>query len=603
MGYGQNTTPVAYDPASNSLIYTVYNVGRIGTGTSAPLYSTLNLFFTSDMGENWVKDTLGSFQNEIVVAPSIGITSNGNVSSPADLNIVTYSKYCTYDNNKNPWAGAYFQVKTPSDYQSWPTVGPEKGENASFYMWPVAPLSLYKNNGNICVTAPGVLSENNALAIYGMYGQASLNATALDNYFSIPNEWAANNFWISTDATRSYNSRIFTDADNAGNVYSAVFNFCVNNDLDSVRTPAISKSTDGGNTWGTFNLCPAKIIIDYMNTNNFLRYQPAGSAYAGQLIQWSPSSFENNGFVVTGTDQYSFITSMLGETVVNDTLYYKIRMVELNYSNKTWSINTIADLPDASSIQDIYEVTDANQNRKYDTLAFSYDGYEINAAKTADGNDIVCTWIANTRKHFLNPPLQFYPSNLDSIELTDVFGAVRSLSNPAWTAVQFTDDEYCNKLTRLPKVVPNRNNVPMIAHNSEYSTKEAVWTTYPALIQNINHQTFQAFYLMNLDFSNPKKLWPAAVNDQPAINFTLNAPVPNPSNGITELTFNLQEGAFTTLSVYNTLGVKVADLQNGFTSEGIHGLNINTESYVSGVYYVVLTAGSKSASTLLNVVR
>lgn len=606
IGYSQISTPMAFDPESNILIYSTYSTGPKPT-TEDPdgLYCTINLFWTADFGENWLKDTLGSFANEILVCPSIGITNNANATSPADLNVVSFSRYAAKGSDGSfPWAGAYYQWNNQSGYDSWPTTGPEIGENYNFYTWPTSDLTVYKTDGITAATSVGILNKKpNTAAKYGIYGQASLDIDNFNNTFSLPNEWAPDNFWIyDKDFNMSYNGKILTDSDNEGNVYAAVFNFCVNNDLDSTRTPAISKSTDGGKTWGSFNLCPSKLITDYMTENNFYRYWPTGFQNPGSLIQWSLTSFDKNGFVVTGNDEYSYIAAMYCLYSKNDTFYAKTRMIELHRANNVWAIKTIGEIPHLSQTVAVYEVRDANDNRLYDTLALSYDGYEINAAKTADGNDVVCTWVANTKDFIFDPPIQFFAGAIDTVPTNDVFGAVRAKSASEWTAVQFTEDDHYNKLTRLPKTVLNRNNISLVAHESRYTTTNTVWNAYPEQLRNMNFQAFQAFYMMNLDFSNPEKYF-VSVEDNNIINFTLNAPVPNPANVSTELTFNMNEGAYTTIAVYNTMGAKVAELQNGFTGEGLHGLTINTEDYASGIYYIILTAGSNSATTLLNVVR
>ncbi len=609
IGYGQLSTPMAYDPESNILIYSTYTTGPKPTIEDPQgIYCTINLFWTADNGENWDRDTLGSFANEILVCPSIGVTSNPSATTPQELNIVNFSRYAAKDLASGgwPWAGAYYHWNNSAGYDFWPTTGPEEGENYNFYNWPTSDLSVYKTGGITAATAVCILGQKpNTSAKYGIYGQASLDIDNFNNKFSLPNEWAPDNFWIyDKDFYSSYNGKIVSDADNFGNVYACVFNFCNNNDLDSTRTPAVSKSTDGGKTWGTFNLCPSKLITDYMTANNFYRYWPDGFQNPGSLIQWSLSSFNKNGFVVTGKDEYSFISAMYCLYSVNDSFRAKVRMVELSRANNVWSLKPIADLPFFSSTVAVYEVTNANGDRMYDTLSLSYDDFEINAAKTADGNDVVCSWIANTKNYVFNPPIQFEQKLIDTVPTNDIFGAVRAKNSAEWTAVQFTNDDHYNKLTRLPKTVQNRNNVALIAHESRYLTTNTVWNAYPEQLRNMNFLTFQSFYLMNLDFSNPEKyMGPGAVNNKEVINFTLNTPVPNPATSSTELTFNMKEGAYTTIAVYNSLGAKVAELQNGFIGEGLHGMTINTESYAAGVYYITLTAGSNSATQILNVVR
>lgn len=609
IGFRSVANPIAFDPISNILIYTTYGTGTKG----ADLYSTINLYWTKDMGANWARDTIGEFTNEIVVNPSIVISNDDNAQTIKDLNIITYSRYATYDNAKNPFTGAYFQIRKGADYQPWPSFGPESGENSAFYLWGDGNLIHYKNDNTNFVTAVSVLGQNEAYpnAQFGTYGHATIDIDNWNNTFSIPNEWSSSNFKPGPDFTHTYNSGMLVDADNFGNIYGAVFNFCLNNDNDTIRTPAVSKSTDGGNTWSSLNLCPSKVIRDFMKANDLYDRWPDKmgrpfDAPVGSLVNWAWSAYGRNAFLATGNNEYSFITSMSGPVLVNDTLHYTQRIVEVKYKDNLWGITTIAEMQNPYIPLNVFEITAKDGTRLYDTLMASDDMYEISAAKTADGNDIICTWISNAKYVKIIPTVTL-PSPIgpiDSLNTTDIFGAVRPITGSSWTAVQFTNDDYYNKFTRLPRVVPNRNNVPMLGHQSVYNSTDTEWNAYPAQFQNMNFYTYQRFYTMNFDFSNPEKLWPnTAVNNQPAITFTLNAPVPNPSNGLTELTFNMNEGAFTTLAVFNAMGVKVAELQNGYTSEGVHGLNVNTESYVSGVYYIVLTAGSNSATTLLNVVR
>ena len=610
IGYGITTSPMAYDPISNLLIYSTYNTGQIGSGANAPLYCTINLFWTSDMGGNWGLDTLGAFEEEILVSPSIGVTNTTNATAITDLNVVNYSRYAAKSTEGYTFAGAYYQVRTSTDYQPWGTLSPEEGENYGFYNWNSGDLSVYKSNNESSATTVCTLFPNPAekYAQYGTYGQASINIDSYDNKFSIPNEWALSNFKLSEKFDVTYNSRMMVDADNSGNVYSCIFNYNTHNDNDTIRTPGVSKSTDGGNTWSSLNLCPLKVLQDYVTSIGCLYRIPnhpdVSPQMVGRLLNYhQQSEYTRNAFIATGNDQYSFITAMYCLYIRNDSLLGKTKMIEISYKDNLWSVNSIADLPINDPAWEAFEKTDASGAKMYDTVDVNQDGYEVLAAKTADGNDIVCTWVANTKIFKFVPPVVTTLGNIDSLYTTDIFGAVRPISSNSWTAVQFTNDNYYNKMTRMPKLVPNRNSIPMIEHTSTFATTNTTWLAYPAQFRNMNYRTFQAAHFMEFNFGNPSKYWPNNAVEEKINNFTLNAPVPNPSNGLTELTFTMNEGAYTSLAVFNAMGVKVADLQNGYTSEGVHGLYINTESYVSGAYYIVLTAGSNSTTTLLNVVH
>jgi hypothetical protein len=67
---------------------------------------------------------------------------------------------------------------------------------------------------------------------------------------------------------------------------------------------------------------------------------------------------------------------------------------------------------------------------------------------------------------------------------------------------------------------------------------------------------------------------------------------PNPFNPTTVIEFTLPKQEDVKLSVYNTLGEKVADLVNGRMSAGYHSVNFNATNIASGIYIYRITAGN-----------
>jgi len=74
--------------------------------------------------------------------------------------------------------------------------------------------------------------------------------------------------------------------------------------------------------------------------------------------------------------------------------------------------------------------------------------------------------------------------------------------------------------------------------------------------------------------------------------FALLQNYPNPFNPRTTIRFHLKEGAHTTLSVYNSLGEKVADVLSEYLAAGAYSIPFEAQHLASGVYYYRLTAGS-----------
>jgi|AntRauTorckE6833_2_1112554.scaffolds.fasta_scaffold00113_22 hypothetical protein len=75
--------------------------------------------------------------------------------------------------------------------------------------------------------------------------------------------------------------------------------------------------------------------------------------------------------------------------------------------------------------------------------------------------------------------------------------------------------------------------------------------------------------------------------------FELKQNYPNPFNPTTNIDFNLPSSAYVELSVYNTLGQKVATLVNDQMKAGSHSINWDARNMSSGVYLYKIQVGNK----------
>ncbi len=81
------------------------------------------------------------------------------------------------------------------------------------------------------------------------------------------------------------------------------------------------------------------------------------------------------------------------------------------------------------------------------------------------------------------------------------------------------------------------------------------------------------------------------VREMPAVknlHYALEQNYPNPFNPSTTISFSLSERSRVALSVYNSLGQKIAELFNGEKAAGSHSVQWNAGSFVSGVYFYEL---------------
>jgi hypothetical protein len=82
--------------------------------------------------------------------------------------------------------------------------------------------------------------------------------------------------------------------------------------------------------------------------------------------------------------------------------------------------------------------------------------------------------------------------------------------------------------------------------------------------------------------------------------FALAQNYPNPFNPTTTINFALPEPSYVSLVIYDVLGRKVAELENGTKEAGYHSTTWNAEGVASGVYFVRFTSRDGSGTLQLN---
>lgn len=78
--------------------------------------------------------------------------------------------------------------------------------------------------------------------------------------------------------------------------------------------------------------------------------------------------------------------------------------------------------------------------------------------------------------------------------------------------------------------------------------------------------------------------------------------MPNPTNGVSVINYELEKNATVALSVYDITGKKVAGQNVGEQSTGKHSIHFNSENLAAGVYTYSLTVGKNTTSTMKMVV-
>ncbi len=86
-------------------------------------------------------------------------------------------------------------------------------------------------------------------------------------------------------------------------------------------------------------------------------------------------------------------------------------------------------------------------------------------------------------------------------------------------------------------------------------------------------------------------------------SYSLAQNYPNPFNPSTTINYTMKNAGQATISIYNVMGQKVAELVNEVKSQGSYNVTWNASGTASGVYYYKLEAGGKSITQKMTLIK
>jgi len=296
-----------------------------------------------------------------------------------------------------------------------------------------------------------------------------------------------------------------------------------------------SKSTDGGTTWSTADVCQPKTISSLSGMVNYTH--GVNSLVDGQ--------------------EYDFLVDANGNphffAVFADTTHNTQGVYELTKVSGAWTATKVASL----------------------NKLVNYDGFpqrmnEIGAARTATGNAVAVKWIDVV-------------AAADSIP--DVFISGRTLAGAWSTPVNLTNTSqtagpyYC--FTAMANRIGPSGKVYIVW------SKDLLGATPTNGVNNLDH--------FGLEFLNGATV--TAVHEQTSdvpVNYSLAQNYPNPFNPTTVISYQVAKASQVSLKIYNVLGQAVANLVNGYQQAGNYKVSFDGSKLSSGVYFYEMRAGSFS---------
>lgn len=613
--YFQPSNPLAYDPTSGIMALAASSLTQSG--------GDMTLRISTNNGSSWTPRVLvPSNQNRIVLMPQVAI-SNPDGETTDLTKMVVVACGANYDNNG---AGSYQNARSSTAAVLIAGEDPLIEEmtspsNASDYSYTFSgKLTNFDDSKGGGILWSGTLDPGDpAAAQAGQHGVWVYGNEAGDfTVKSVPQKWSpvADIFYLPPGATLdgNYSSPMISCSDPDGNLYSWIFNVFADDPDFSNRKPAFSKSTDGGKTWSDFQKFPVELYQEYASAQ--------GAANASFRYHYN-----QNGAVATGDDQTSFFFIM---ALDDNTVITGVDLVEAAYNKGTWTLRKVATINDNLTDHPVIAPVTASfwdaltQERGNSEPWAQYDesdlAFEIQAARTVDGSDVVLKWVNNNfaRRVTFNNPIYTARSVQqqgqvvtvdDTVRFmynTDVYMATRKGNSSTWdNARNVTDDDRFDKGTKIPPVIASLDKVPLLTlhtvttgNNNLFGTGR---TQFPTSARGCIISASQ-----DVKFAMTDPFSTVSVNDNETVStsqFSLSAPTPNPAADNFSFSFATQKSGNATITVSDALGRKVATLYDNYLENGTHARNVNTSQFAPGVYYISLTLEGQTLTKAVSIMR
>jgi len=362
---------------------------------------------------------------------------------------------------------------------------------------------------------------------------------------------------------------------------------------------------------------------DWIVSTAPLRDMKPGYQTNVKAIWWdtgtSPSDASNGLWMTVGTTLVSGNSAVYGNNNISGTSTNDLASsAATQRTGRIWYVDETGAVS-ASVTIDIGDATDATVSPS------DFSGYRLlyRSGLTGDFTDVTVSGTSGSGDQvtFSGVALQdgFYtlgsvdqPLPVQLVSFAATAGDRRVILN--WT----TGSEIDNQAFLLQKSTDAVNFAPLAEIKGQGTTSESSEYSFEDL-DVINGLTY--YYRLGQQDINGTVTWFSTVNATPGLDqetaraadrFELQGCYPNPFNPGTAVRFNIpdavNESQNISLTVYNTLGQKIASLQNGNMSPGLYTLNWNGcddngTPQPAGIYFFRLHTGNQDSFTRATLLR
>ncbi len=189
----------------------------------------------------------------------------------------------------------------------------------------------------------------------------------------------------------------------------------------------------------------------------------------------------------------------------------------------------------------------------------------------------------------------FYKLESDNFVPVEITSFIASTSKSQVLLNWITASELNNRGFEIEQSFDNKtfNKIGFVAGSGSTSEQR----NYNYTVNNAP-AGLQYYRLKQLDFDGTFEYSPVVEIDGPLpVEFVLNQNFPNPFNPSTSITFSLPVNSNVQISLYNTLGQKIAELVNLNFPAGTHQVDYTVKGLSSGTYiYVINASGSNGTN-------